>query len=66
MITVSTTMYQFASGRAPRGFGVWGFFLISTQSRDLAWFRGSYAECKRMALSEAGRRGNVYRIEVAA
>lgn len=41
----STSDYQFAHGKHPRGRGNWAFSLMRNGG-DLFWFNGSYADAK--------------------
>lgn len=58
-VEVSTTQYQFAHGKAPRGRGYWAFEFPG-QGTNQPWFapgQQSYSEARRAAVAEANRRG---------
>jgi hypothetical protein len=67
MIDVSTSAYEFAHGKRPRGEGSWGFFFDGNRDVSAAWWApfGSYSQAKAAAVAEAKRRGAV-RVEVAS
>ena len=66
-VQFSTTLYQCAHGKAPRGFGSWAFSL--GQDYDLAdelagdgqprvlWFTGTYTAARKQAAAAARGRG---------
>lgn len=47
-ITFNTTVYGWANGHAPRGFGNWGFEFEGTEF----WFAGKYSEAKRACIKQ--------------
>jgi hypothetical protein len=55
VVEFSTTAYEFAHGRKPRGRGSWAFGLRGADLRggaelgELVWFSGTYSEAKRAA-----------------
>jgi len=50
-VTVSTTEYEFAHGRKPRGYGLWVFYFAG----GFAHIQGTYAEAKKQAKAKAHR-----------
>jgi hypothetical protein len=64
-VEISTSAYQFAHGKEPRGRGSWAFF-FSNASEEPWWAPGSllYSEACQKARAEAQRRG-VTRVIVA-
>jgi hypothetical protein len=57
-VTIDTTDYKFANGRAPRGHGSWAFFPDRCQRLHTAiWKTGTYSEAKAAAITEARTRG---------
>lgn len=58
-VEVSTTEYQFAHGRMPRGRGLWFFTMRLRPGRGESQFiaEGTYAEARKAALVEACRVG---------
>ena len=64
---VSTTQFELAHGKKPRGRGSWAFaFDVAVNgefAEDLFWSQGTFAEARRAAVVEARRRG-VTHVEV--
>jgi hypothetical protein len=59
-VEVSTTAYQFAHGKAPRGRGYWAFEFPGQSPANGPWFvpgEQTYSDAKRAAVAEANRRG---------
>lgn len=62
-VLVSTNQYQWAHGKAPRGFGLWAFFFSFRGGRGGTvdpWFAPgpcSFADARKAAVAEAARRG---------
>ena len=52
-VIVSTSAFEFAHGRAPRGEGRWAFELAG----EVLFFEGTFTAARRAATSEAARRG---------
>lgn len=53
-IHISTTQYEFAHRKQPRGYGQWAFFFDgATDVDDAQWFTGKYSEAKKMAIAYA-------------
>ncbi len=55
-LTISTSRYEFAHGRKPRGYEYrqWAFFFDSETDVDKAqWFLGKYSAAKIMAITYA-------------
>lgn len=50
-VQVSTTEFQAAHGRAPRGSGTWAFFFAGEV--EARWFRGTFTEAKSQATRAA-------------
>jgi hypothetical protein len=51
---VETSGYEFASGKSPRGRGMWAFgYARVTPVEHVFWFNGLYAEAKAAALVHA-------------
>ncbi len=50
-VNVSTTDYESAHGKRPRGWGSWAFF-IGDETEPL-WHTGKYSDAKRMAVAYA-------------
>ncbi len=63
MIDVSTRRFEASHGRAPRGYGHWGFFFDGETDAPV-FFVGSYSEAKAEARKFARAHGRVS-IEVA-
>lgn len=61
-VRVSTSRYEFAHGRKPRGFGVWAFEII-TGTIEIIPGSMSYSEAKKAAQEIAASR-NVSEIHV--
>lgn len=60
-VEVSTSEFEFAHGRKPRGRGGWGFFFGDDRAAEVEWAPGGgilYADAKRWAIEEAKRRGH--------
>lgn len=57
-VQVSTTQYEFAHGRRPRGDGSWAFFFGAEV--DARWYQGSYREARRQAVRDAVSMGVGY------
>ena len=58
-IEVSTSDYQFAHGKKPKGTGHWAFFM-GRDTGDISkahWFDGKYGEAKRQAQAKARELG---------
>lgn len=54
----STSQFEFAHGKKPRGNGTWAFFFDSrTDVETVFWHTGSFAEAKAAAMAEAARVG---------
>ena len=64
-VQVSTTQFQFAHGRAPRGQGRWWFFGVGDQDGWCFSFTGTYSEAKAAARKAAAEDG-VWRVEVGS
>ncbi len=66
----STRSFQASHGRAPKGWGCWGFFFgddADPRAQRDPWFTPfsmSYAEAKKAAKAEAKARGETW-VEVA-
>jgi hypothetical protein len=58
-VEVSTTAYQFAHGKAPRGRGYWAFEFPGQHTNEPWSAPGeqSFSDAKRAAVAEARRRG---------
>lgn len=54
-VTVSTTEYQFAHGKQPRGTGQWAFFF--DKNPEPMWSTGSFAQAKKFAVAWAVAKG---------
>lgn len=65
-VEFSTTAYQFAHGKMPRGTGHWGFFFNNSQDVDYCWFfNGTFADAKRAAMARAMTKG-YFKVSVAS
>lgn len=61
---VSTSQYEFAHGRQPRGTGTWAFFF--DRNTQAFWVpNASYSEARRQAV-QAARAGGYSRVEVGS
>lgn len=61
-VTVNTREYRFSHGREPKGRGCWAFSEkrdpdFGSNSRDIKFYTGTYAEAKRQAVAEAAENG---------
>jgi hypothetical protein len=58
-VTVSTSAYEFAHGKRPRGTGHWAFYFRNGTSEvgEMFWASGSYSAAKAAAVREAVARG---------
>jgi len=54
-VTISDSQYRFSTGKAPKGYGNWAFYIGN--SDEPVFFHGSYAEAKKKAIREAANRG---------
>jgi len=54
-VNVSTSKYEWAHGRKPRGVGYWAFF-FGGKKFETFWHFGSYTEAKVAAVAEAKRK----------
>ena len=67
-VTFNTLDFHFSHGKAPKGYGSWGFFFKASDRKDCtkAWFApsSSFADAKKAAKEEAARR-NVRVVYVA-
>jgi hypothetical protein len=54
-IEISTTEYEFAHGKKPRGSGQWAFFF--DRNPEPMWFTGSFAQAKTFATAWAVTKG---------
>lgn len=54
-VSVSTSAYQFAHGRAPRGDGSWAFYFAGES--EPRWFQGSYSAARAEAVRVAAEAG---------
>lgn len=52
-IEVSTSAYEFAHCKKPRGIGAWAFELICKDRVVTVFHRGSYSECVKRAQQDA-------------
>jgi len=55
--TDSVQHYTFAHGKAPRGIGLWRFFLERDRAFTSFEHNGSYTDAKKAAMAEARRLG---------
>lgn len=60
--TVLNARYTANSGRAPKGFGMWGFSPdwnvdVCAKDADIFWHKGTYTEAKRAAALHYGAKG---------
>jgi len=51
-VTVSTTEYEFAHGKKPRGYGRWAF-LLACNKQDIVFYTGKYSDCLKQAKAQA-------------
>ncbi len=65
-VEVSTTQFQFAHGRTPRGSGDWYFTAVGgSEHRGGRWFHGMYSDARAQAVAWARETG-AYRVEVGS
>lgn len=57
-VTVSTTQYQMAHGKHPRGDGSWAFFFGN--GKVCEWFNGPYGKAKVQAVAYAKEHGYTF------
>lgn len=55
-VTISDSRYRFSTGKAPKGYGNWAFYLGDDDDKPI-FFQGSYADAKKKAVREAANRG---------
>lgn len=55
-VTISDSQYRFSTGKAPKGYGNWAFYLGDDDDKPI-FFQGSYADAKKKAVREAANRG---------
>lgn len=58
-MAISTTVYEWTYGKAPRGYGLW-YFKIGHEEKA---FSGKYGDAKKQAIAYAKEQGRTY-IEV--
>lgn len=59
MIEFSTTQYEFAHGKKPRGYGRWVFFFDGETSIEKSlWHTGKFSEVKALAIRWAVIKGH--------
>lgn len=57
-VSYSTSQYEFAHGKKPRGSGYWAFFFDGERNSDTAfWFNGPYGAAKEAAKKWAQSKG---------
>lgn len=61
-ISVNTSEYRFSHGREPKGRGCWAFSYtrdpnFASNSGEVMWFTGTYAEARKQAITEAAANG---------
>jgi hypothetical protein len=56
-VEFSTTEFEFAHGKKPRGTGQWAFFFDGDS--EPMWFTGSFANAKKSAMAWAVTKGHV-------
>ena len=56
-IEFSTTEFEFAHGKKPRGQGQWAFFF--DEEREPMWFNGSFSQARQFAMAWAVTKGHV-------
>lgn len=66
-VNVSTTKFEFAHGRKPRGTGLWMFLLLDDQGRTVVTVShtGTFTEARKVAVARAKFAG-VVEVEVAS
>jgi hypothetical protein len=57
-VDVSTTNYEFAHGKKPRGYGYWAFYFGSDPEPH--FYTGSYGEAKKAAVADAVAKGHPF------
>jgi hypothetical protein len=57
--TFSSTQYEFAHGKKPRGFGAWAFFFDRNADdvENAKFFTGSFGDAKKQAMDFARANG---------
>lgn len=61
-VSVNTSEYRFSHGREPKGRGRWAFSYLrdpdfASNSGEVMWFTGTYAEARKQAIAEAAANG---------
>lgn len=61
-VRVNTSEFQFSHGREPKGRGCWAFSYnrdpdFASNSGEVMWFTGTYAEARKQAIAQAAAEG---------
>ncbi len=54
-VTTNTRPYYTSHMKEPRGYGSWAFTL--GDSKDMVWFKGTYAQARKQAVAAAKAAG---------
>ena len=62
-VSINTSEYRFSHGREPKGRGCWAFSYLRdpnfvSNSGEVLWYTGTYAEARKQAIAEAASTGH--------